>query len=70
MSRKEELNRFKAGAKAIVARELTKIEDESIEVAYDAGITNIDDAIDFMYLVLDLGHDNPSEIISDYMDIL
>lgn len=67
MSRKE----FVKKAERFVGRPLEKKERQCVEIAYDAGIKDVDDAIDFADCVIEHGDNcNPYEMILDYMDIL
>lgn len=71
MSRKVEVEKFLKKAEEVLDRPLEKKEKQCIEVAYDAGIKDVDDAIDFADCVYDRGEDtNPYELISDYMALL
>ena len=70
MSRTEELKVIKSRIEAELGRPLVKREITAVEVAYDAGITDGGDIIDFMYRVMESRDGSPYELISDYMDIL
>ena len=67
MSRKE----FVKKAERFVGRPLEKKERDCIEIAYDAGIKDVDDAIDFADCVMEREPNcNPYDLISDYMALL
>jgi hypothetical protein len=71
VGRQEQLQKLISSAKEILDREISTKETQCLEVAYDAGIEDVDDAIDFMDCVVERGENcNPYELISDYMALL